>query len=76
MKDILCTVPTKVYLTKLLMDAMVAHLKNRVVEYFIAGNGLTFCSCTGKCTTNHKEGETAFIMELSSMKLQDKRVVV
>ena len=76
MKDILGTVPTKVSLTKLLMDAMVEHLKNRGVEYFIAGNGLTFSSCTGEGTTNHKEGETAIIMGLSSMKLQEKRVVV
>ena len=51
-------------------------LKNRGVEYFISGNGLTFSSCSGEGTTNHNEGETAIIMGLSSMKLQGKRVVV
>ena len=76
MKDILGTIPTKKSLTTLLMNAMVDHLKERGVEFFISGNGLTFSSCSGEGTTNHKEGETAIIMGLSSLKLKDKRVFV
>ena len=76
MKDILGTIPTKISLTKLLMNAVVEHLEKRGVEFFISGNGLTFSSSTGEGKTNHKEGETAIMMGLSSMKLKEKRVVV
>ena len=76
MQDILGTITTKKSLTKLLMEAVLEHLKNRGVEYFIAGNGITYSSRNGEGVTNHREGETAIIMGLSSMDLRQKRVIV
>ena len=37
MKDLVGTIPTKISMTKLLMDAVVSHLTSRKVEYFIVG---------------------------------------
>lgn len=76
MADILGTISTKKSLTKLLMNALVLHLRNRGVEFFVAGNGVTHSSHSGEGVTNHREGETSLIMGLCSMKLSDKRVVV
>ena len=47
-------------ITKLLLNALLEHSKESGVEYFISGNGLTFFSCSGEGTTDHK-GETAII---------------
>ena len=77
MKDILGTIPTKISLTKLLMDAVVEHLKNRNVDYFVVGNGIIFSSIrASEEVTNHKEGETAIILGLSTMDLKQRKVVV
>ena len=75
MKDIVGTIATKRSLTTLLMNAAESHLEKRNVGYFIAGNGIILSS-SGTGTTNHTEGETAIIMGLSTLMLQDKRVVV
>ena len=37
MEDLVGTIPTKIPMTKLLMDAVVSHLTSRKVEYFIVG---------------------------------------
>ena len=77
MKDILGTIPTKISLTKLLMNSVVQHLKSRNVEYFVAGNGVIYSSMTGgEGVTNHKEGETSIILGLSTIELKKRKVVV
>ena len=58
MADISGTISTKRSLTKLLMNALALHLKNRGVEFFVASNGVTHSSHSGQGITNHKEGET------------------
>ena len=72
MRDIIGTIPTKISLTTLLMNAVERHLKMKNVDYFIAGNGVTHSSFSGTGSTNHTEGETAIIMGLSMMSLLDK----
>ena len=76
MEDILGTTETKKSLTTLLMNALENRLKERNVQYFIAGNGVILSSQAGHSATNHTEGETAIIMGLSSIGLLQKRVVV
>ena len=76
MLDVLGTTTTKRSLTTLLMNASQAHLKQRNVEYFIAGNGITLSSTECEKTNNHSEGETAIILGLSTMVLTGKRVLV
>ena len=62
MRDIIGTIPTKISLTTLLMNAVERHLKMKNVAYFIAGNGVTRSSFADTGTTNHTEGETAIII--------------
>ena len=69
MRDIHGTIATKRSLTTLLMNAVEYHLQKQNIAYFIAGNGDTRSSFTGVGATNHKEGETAIIMDLSTLDL-------
>ena len=41
-------------ITKLLLNALLEHLKESGVEYFISGNGLTFFSCSGERTMKER----------------------
>ena len=59
-KDIFM-IATKNSLTKLLRNAIMQHFKILGVEYFIAGNGLIYSSCT-RGVTNHEKGEKAIIL--------------
>ena len=76
MEDILGTTKTKKSVTTLLMNALETQLKERDVDYFIAGNGVILSSQFENSTTNHTEGETAIVMGLCSLELLQKRVVV
>ena len=58
------------------MNAVVVHLKNRGVEFSVAGNDETHSSCQGEGVSNHKEGEPSIIMGLCVINIIDKRVVV
>ena len=77
MKDILGTTNTKRSLTALLMISVEDHLKRRNEEYFIAGNSQTKSSHYDQDdTNNHAEGETAIILGLTVMNIEQKRVTV
>ena len=72
MRDIIGTIPTKISLTTLLMNAVERRLQTKNVAYFIAGNGTSRSSFAGTGKTNHREGETAIIMGLSAASLLNK----
>lgn len=77
MADILGTIPTKRSLTTLLMNEAEQNLKERNVAYIIVGNGTIISSYSPeRDTTNHTEGETAIIMALSLLDVEEKHVVV
>ena len=76
MNYILVTVKTKRPLTKLLMNAVVQHLKTQGVEYFIDWNGLTLSSFSWEGVSSDKEEKTAVSLGLSEMELKQQKVVV
>ena len=77
MKDILGTTNTKRSLAALVMISVEVHLKRRNVKYFIAGNSQTKSSHYDQDdTNNHAEGETAIIIGLTVMNIEQKRVTV